>query len=232
MDEILEIARRHDLRVIEDNAESPGGRYKGRLLGTFGDCSCYSFFANKIVTTGEGGALLTNSEEIADRSRMLRDHGMSKSKRYHHLDLGYNYRMTNLQAAVGVGQLERFQEILDARARQMDYYYERLRSIDGVHVREFAGWCSPVHWLTTIRLDDAMDRDAFLGSMRSAGVDCRQMVNPVHRAEHFKSDFDDRDFPQSINASEHSAHLPSALNLSEGQIDFICETVRKAVTKA
>ena len=119
MDPIIKIAKKYKLKIIEDNAESIGGRYKGRKLGTIGDLATLSFYANKIMTTGEGGAVITNSKVIADRCYMLRDHGMTKTsdpiKRYTHLDLGYNYRMTNMQAAVGFCQLETFNITLKSR---------------------------------------------------------------------------------------------------------------------
>ena len=108
MDPIMKIARKYNLKVIEDNAESIGGKYKGKKLGTIGDVATLSFYANKIITSGEGGAVLTNSKKIAEKCYILRDHGMTKTsdpiRRYIHLDLGYNYRMTNMQAAVGFSQ--------------------------------------------------------------------------------------------------------------------------------
>ena len=116
MDPIIKIAKKYKLKIIEDNAESIGGRYKGKKLGTIGDLATLSFYANKIITCGEGGAVITNSEIIAKRCYMLRDHGMTKTldpiKRYKHLDLGYNYRMTNMQAAVGFSQLETINKTL------------------------------------------------------------------------------------------------------------------------
>ena len=116
MDPIMKIARKYNLKVIEDNAESIGGKYKGKKLGTIGDVATLSFYANKIITSGEGGAVLTNSKKIAEKCYVLRDHGLSRSsdriKRYIHLDLGYNYRMTNMQAAVGFSQLEIINQIL------------------------------------------------------------------------------------------------------------------------
>ncbi|KKM16310.1 hypothetical protein LCGC14_1687160, partial [marine sediment metagenome] len=105
MDPIMHIAREHDLYVIEDAAEAHGGKYKGKMLGSFGDISCFSFYANKTITTGEGGMCLTNDKDLAEKMINLRDHGMNKEKRYWHDIIGYNYRMTNLQAAVGVAQL-------------------------------------------------------------------------------------------------------------------------------
>ena len=115
MDEILEISKKHNLKIIEDNAESIGAFYKDRLLGTIGDISTNSFFGNKIITTGEGGAVLTNDDRIAIKCRELRDHGMNHKKKYHHVDLGFNYRMTNMQAALGLAQTEKLDIILQLR---------------------------------------------------------------------------------------------------------------------
>ncbi|MDB4668949.1 DegT/DnrJ/EryC1/StrS family aminotransferase, partial [bacterium] len=172
MDEIMVIANNYGLKVIEDNAESIGAKYKGKLLGTFGDISTYSFFGNKIITTGEGGALLTNNNEIAIRCRELRDHGMNHKKKYHHITLGYNYRMTNMQAAIGVAQMEKIHEILSHRRKQMDLYYKKLSKINSISLRFFANWCDPVHWMMTLTLNCEYDRDSFLGYMQEKGIDC------------------------------------------------------------
>ena len=133
MEEVLSISEKYNLKIIEDNAESIGARYKGKLLGTFGDLATLSFYANKIMTTGEGGAVITNSKVIAERCYMLRDHGMTKTsdpiKRYTHLDLGYNYRMTNMQAAVGFSQLESINKILKIRNKQIREYKKHLSKI-------------------------------------------------------------------------------------------------------
>lgn len=229
MDELLALARPRGIRVIEDNAESPGGRYKGRLLGTIGDLSCFSFFANKVVTTGEGGAVLTRDAEIAARCRELRDHGMSRNKKYHHVELGYNYRMTNMQAAIGVAQWECFDAILERRAEQMRTYYAALAGVPGVTMRPFADWCTPVHWLTTITLAPRFERDRFLDFMKANGVDCRQMINPVHRAVHFAPLFDDTAFPVANRLSAQSAHLPSSTALTSDEIHRVADLVKRFV---
>ena len=229
MDEIMTIARTRGLKVIEDNAESIGGRYKGKMLGTIGDISCYSFFANKIITTGEGGAILCRDPELDKRCRILRDHGMSREVRYKHVELGYNYRMTNLQAAVGLGQIERLDAILEQRMQQLKLYTQELAKIPKVLPRRFAPWCTPVHWLTTITLDPSLNRDGFLAHMRKRGVDCRQMINPVHQAEHFRSHYLDEDFPNAISLSARSLHLPSTTTLSESEINFVVEQVTAIV---
>ena len=229
MDEIMALAKKYNLKIIEDNAESIGAIYKGELLGTFGDVSTYSFFGNKIITTGEGGALLTNNYKVAIKCRELRDHGMSHKKKYRHVDLGYNYRMTNMQAAIGVAQIEKLDEILFLRKKQMDYYYCHLSNIKGITLRQVAEWCYPVHWMMTIILDHKYDRDKFLNYMNISGIDSRQMINPVNQAEHFKSDYQNNDFPNSINISKQSVHLPSGLSLTIDQINFIIKKIKNFI---
>ena len=226
MDEITSLADKHNIRIIEDNAESIGGKYKGKLLGTFGDVSTYSFFGNKIITTGEGGAVLTDDEKIAIKCRELRDHGMNHKKKYHHKSLGFNYRMTNMQAAVGLAQIEKLDEILALRKKQMNLYYDELSNVDGLTLRNFAEWCDPVHWMMTITLVEKYNRNDFLHFMKQNGIDCRQMINPVHQADHFKAIFDKNLFPNSISISKQSVHLPSSLNLSENQIKLICNKTK------
>ncbi len=231
MDEIKELAKKYNLKIIEDNAESIGADYKGKLLGTFGDVSTYSFFGNKIITTGEGGAVLTNNKQTAIKCRELRDHGMAHNKKYYHVDLGYNYRMTNMQAAIGVAQLEKLDEILRLRRMQMDCYYNELSNIRGIILRKYAEWCYPVHWMMTITLDLDYNRDDFLLHMKKNGIDCRQMINPVHKALHFKSKFSDIEFPNTVSISNQSLHLPSSTSLKDSEIKFICQIIRNYIQK-
>ena len=227
MDAISVIAKKHNLYIIEDVAEAPGAKYKGKLVGTMGDASCYSFYANKIMTTGEGGIVLTNDKTLDKQMRIYRDHGMSREKRYVYVVAGFNYRMTNMQAAIGLAQMEMLDEILALRREQMDFYYEKLSNVDGISLRKYADWCEPVHWMMTLTLDDKYDRDSFLDYMKNNGIDCRQMINPVHHADHFKSQFSDDDFINSINISKQSAHLPSGLGLNENQISEIADIIKK-----
>ncbi len=226
MDEIMNIASKYNLKIIEDNAESIGGKYKGKLLGTFGDVSVFSFFGNKIITTGEGGAILTNDEKIAKKCKELRDHGMSTEKKYHHTDLGYNYRMTNMQAALGVAQMENLNKILKLRNTQMEYYYDQLSDFNHISLRKFASWCDPVHWLTTISINKEHSRDKLISYMKSKEIDTRQMINPVHHAEHFINKFKKTNFDYSTSISSSSLHLPSGLALKNKEIDYIINNLK------
>jgi perosamine synthetase len=230
MDEIMALAKKNGLKVIEDNAESIGARYKDKLLGTFGDVSTYSFFGNKIITTGEGGSVLTNNDETAIRCRELRDHGMSHKKKYHHIDLGYNYRMTNMQAALGLAQMEELENILRLRRKQMHTYYSLLDGTTGISLRSYQDWCEPVHWMMTLTLDTRYNRDEMLQKLKEKGVDCRQMINPVNVADHFKGHFENKDFPNSIGISSQSLHLPSSTNLKDNQIKQIVKKFKKLLS--
>ena len=227
MKSIMDIAQKNNLIVIEDNAESLGGYFKSKKLGTIGDISTFSFFGNKIITTGEGGAILTTNNKIADKCRELRDHGMSKNKKYFHTDLGYNYRMTNMQAAIGLAQLEKLDFILRKRLDQMNLYYELLNNIKEIKLREFADWCTPVHWLMTVTLNSNFNRNKIIEKMRAFNIECRPMINPVHHALHFKNKFRLDDFPISNYVSENSIHLPSGTGLSNKDIVKVCDSLKK-----
>lgn len=225
MDPIMEIARAQDLVVIEDNAEAPGGRYKERLLGTIGDFGCFSFFANKIMTTGEGGMVLCHHEDKAETLRMLRDHGMSRQQRYVFDQIGFNYRMTNMQAAIGLAQLERLEEIQKKRNDQAKYYRHRFESSSAAAWRPTLSWCAPVHWLATISLDDPALRDPLIAHLKTRDIDSRPMIYPLHSAKHFQSIFDPNEFAVTNSVSYRSLHLPSATGLDRASIDKVCDDV-------
>jgi len=225
MDPIMELARIHGLKVVEDVAEAPGGRYKGRLLGTFGDLSCYSFFANKIVSTGEGGMVMTRDPDLDKALRVRRDHGMSRERKYVHEVVGFNYRMTNMQAAIGVAQIERFKGILEHRASQAALYELLLGASGKLTWRPMMSWCSPVHWLATISLRRQELRDLLLQNLREQGIDCRQMVYPVHMAAPYAEANAPVDFPVSCDVSLRSLHLPSSTDLPTADVERICGAV-------
>ena len=235
MDPIMRIARKYNLKVIEDNAESIGGKYKGEKLGTIGDVATLSFYANKIITSGEGGAILTNSKKIAEKCYVLRDHGMSRTsnpiKRYMHIDLGFNYRMTNMQAAVGFSQLEIINKVLKKRNTQMLLYKKYLSQIGEIKVRSFKNWCSPVHWMTTLTINKKNLRNKLIYFLFKEGVDARPVINPVHQALHFKKYFNKKEFKNSINISKNSLHLPSSTYLKESEIKFICNKIKLFFSK-
>jgi perosamine synthetase len=182
MPTIMAIARRHGLRVIEDCAEALGAEVGGRKVGTFGDVGCFSFFANKVVTTGEGGMLVTNDAALAGRLRLVRDHGMSPERRYWHLEAGTNARLTNLQAAVGVAQMERVEHFLAWRDGLARRYDEELAGIPGIAPHRSANWARKVCWLYSITVDPGqfgIDRDTLVTRLKEQGVETRPVFAPL-----------------------------------------------------
>jgi perosamine synthetase len=225
MDELLAVARRHNLIVIEDAAEAPGARYKDRPIGSMGDLSCFSFFGNKIITTGEGGIVLTNNEEYRDKIEELRDHGMSKHRRYHHVHLGFNYRMTNLQAAIGLAQLERLDDIIAMREKQEKEYERLMGSSELLQFRPKQSWCQTVHWMMTISLMNPELRDGLIAYLKTRNIDSRPMITPVHLAPPYRDENIGKSFPLAEAISSGALHLPSSTDLQFDEISFIAAEV-------
>ena len=232
MNEILKIAKKYKLKIIEDNAESIGGKYKNKILGSIGDVSTLSFYANKIITTGEGGAVLTNNKLIANRARLLRDHAFTQTKdiikKYNHDYLGYNYRMTNLQAAIGCSQIESIEIILKKRKIIENQYKNKLKFIEKIQMRSYKSWCKPVSWLITLRLmtKNLKMRDKLIYFLQSKGIDARPMIRPVHKAKHLRYIFKKKKYRNSTHQSMTSFHLPSSPNLSSKKIEYICNQLK------
>ena len=185
MDRVMDVARRHGLYVIEDCAEAHGAVYKGRKVGSFGDISCFSFYGNKIITTGEGGMCVTNSVDHYEKMRILRDHGMNKSKRYWHDVVGYNYRMTNLQAAIGVAQLERIDNILKDRAEIENLYRESLSGVPGIEFqKDFSPERNKITWLVSVLVKG--ERDVLLKRLLDNGIDVRPFFYALSQMDIYK----------------------------------------------
>lgn len=172
MNSVMRIAKAHNLRVIEDAAEAHGATYHGRSVGSFGDVAAFSFFANKIITTGEGGMCVTSSPELDEKMRILRDHGMNRSRRYWHDCAGFNYRMTNLQAAIGVAQLERVRETIDLKRQIENSYRDGIGDLENVHFQVDVPETSRVVWLASICVSDGR-RDEHLENLLKVGIDSR-----------------------------------------------------------
>ena len=222
--ELKKIAKKFKLKIIEDVAESIGAKYNSKLCGTFGDISCFSFFANKVMTTGEGGMILTNSKIVYNKLKLLRDHGMTEKKKYFHKCLAFNYRMTSMQAAIGLGQLERLDEILREKDKILETYKKFLNQecFDIFPKNKFH---KTVNWFVTITFKKNNLRDKFIRYMMSKKIECRQMVFPISSADHFKKKNCKKLFPNSYNISLNSVHLPSSNNLNKKKIKYISNLI-------
>lgn len=178
MDAIMSLARKHGLKVIEDCAEAHGATLNNRKVGSFGDVGCFSFYANKVITTGEGGMCTTNSKELLDRMNLLKNHGMSPTKKYWHEELGYNFRMTNLQAAIGLAQFERIDSIFECR-RVYEREYRDLLSQRNMSFQIDIPGRERITWLACALVNPDVDRDGYIAWLKSNGIDARPFFYPL-----------------------------------------------------
>ncbi len=231
MEPILELAQKYNLKIIEDAAEAHGAEYKGKKCGGFGDISCFSFYANKIITTGEGGMILTNNEEYAEKARSYRNLCFRKDRRFYHTELGYNFRLTNLQAAIGLAQLERIKELIEKKRWIGKMYTERLREIKGLQLPTEKDWAKNVYWMYGIVLDEKTNMNAaeFAMRLKEAGVDTRPFFLGMHEQPifHKMGLFKDEHYPVAERIAKQGLYLPSGLTLTEEQIDKVCDAVKK-----
>lgn len=223
LDPILDIARRHDLKIIEDAAEMHGQTYKGRPCGSFGDVSTFSFYPNKHVTTGEGGMILTDDEALAERCRSLRNLCFKPEQRFVHDELGWNFRMTNLQAAVGVAQLERLDEFVGIKRRMGRRYTELLEGVEGIQLpipsRDYA---ENIYWVYGVVLRDEVPFDAKEAMSRLAklGIGTRPFFWPIHEQPVFRRMglFEGEKHPVAERIARRGFYLPSGMALTDEQI--------------
>lgn len=228
MEKILSIAEKHNLLVIEDCAEAIGSLYKGKKVGSFGDAAAFSFFGNKIITTGEGGMVLFRSKNAYERCKLLRDHGMAPNKRYWHEIVGYNYRMTNLQAAIGVAQMERLDSIIYAKHRIGEQYTTYLSEIPEITPQPIATWAESSYWLYTVLVtsDCKLTREDIISKMLRNGIETRPTFYPLHQMPPFRKYGENRDFPISTYIGNHGLSLPSSVMLEDTDIKRVVEKLR------
>ncbi len=228
MDELRSLAQKYDLKIIEDAAEAHGADYRGRKVGGLGDCATFSFYGNKIITTGEGGAITTDSAEVAQRARFLRDHGMSKDRRYWHTEVGYNYRMTNLQAALGVAQLAKIGAFLQERTRILESYRFHLER-HGLTLNPHLAAMRPVNWITCVLLEGVSreERDTVIARLYANGIDTRPFFYPLSALPMYER----KSSPVSENLSSRGINLPTYPGLSDSDIERICRALLGLIQK-
>lgn len=225
MGRICEIAQKHNLYVVEDCAEAHGAEWNCKKVGSFGIISCFSFFGNKVITTGEGGMCITDSEELNEKMRVLRDHGMSKERRYYHEIVGFNYRMTNLQAAIGVAQVERIDEILKWREELEEKYRKILGNIDKVKLqKKDIEKRKKIAWLVSVLVEEDK-RDDILQKIKDIGIDVRAFFIPLSEMDIYKKYA--RECVTSKKISKRGINLPTTIEVSEKTIAKIADILLK-----
>jgi perosamine synthetase len=231
MDPLLELAERHGIVVIEDAAEAHGAEYKGRRAGGLGHAAGFSFYGNKIITTGEGGMVTTDDREIARLAWNLRDHAFSNERHFWHRYVGFNYRMTNLQAAVGLAQVEQLDGFVEARRRNAAEYSCRLHGIPGIRTPAEAEWAKNVYWMYGILVDEAaygMSRDQLRVVLADAGIETRNFFIPMHCQPIYWKQYKGERYPVAENLCRQGFYLPSASSLTLEQIEYITGVIRDA----
>jgi len=229
MDKILEIAKEHNLYVVEDAAEAHGAEYKGRKVGCLGDIGCFSFYANKIITTGEGGMIVLNDDEIARNARILKDFAHSEDMRFLHKMIGFNYRITNIQAAIGVAQFKKIEKFIAARRNNAKIYNSYLRKIKGITIPYEEKWAKNVYWMYSILIDDdfGMTREELRKKLLEIGIETRTFFIPMHAQSVFRDmGLGGGNFPVADGISKRGFYLPSSSSLKKEQIKFICGTIK------
>lgn len=240
MDKLFQLRDHYGFKIIEDNAQAHGAEYfsqyhghKWMKCGAMGDISATSFYANKIITTGEGGMVNTNSEIFSDRARSYRNLCFNANKRFYHTELGYNFRMSNLQAAVGVAQLEQIDHFIAMKRRLAAIYSKKLSTIPGIRFMEVKDWAKSVYWMYSVEIhpNTGFTADEIMRSLREDQIGCRPFFLGLHRQPALKNKglFNSGEFPNTDFASQHGFYLPSSIFLQEKDIDFIINCLKKTL---
>ncbi len=230
MDPVMELADQHGLFVLEDAAEAHGAEYKGRRAGGLGHASGFSFYANKVITTGEGGMITTNDAKLADLTTNLRDHAFSSERHFWHKFVGFNYRMTNLQAAVGLAQVEQMAQFVESRRRNAALYSRLLDEIPGIVTPPETEWAKNVFWMYSILVEDefGMNRDQLRAYLARYGIETRTFFIPMHLQPIYYEAFKGQRYPVSEMLCQRGFYLPSASSLTTEQVRYIVDIVRQA----
>jgi perosamine synthetase len=230
---LLELADQHGLDLIEDAAEAHGADYRGRRIGSFGTASCFSFYANKLVTTGEGGMVLVDNDQLAERARRLRNLGFQPGRRFVHAEVGFNFRLTNLQAALGVTQVKRIDQIVARKRALGQAYTERLSELDGLELQMEQRGAHSVYWMYGLLVSEDTGLDAAeLGRrLQARGIETRPFFLGMHEQPALRERglFAGESYPVAERLARQGLYLPSSLGLTAAELDWICQAVREAL---
>ncbi|MCX6802573.1 MAG: DegT/DnrJ/EryC1/StrS family aminotransferase [Candidatus Diapherotrites archaeon] len=227
MDKINRIAKERSLFVLEDAAEAHGAEFKGKKCGSLSDASVFSFYGNKLITTGEGGMVLSNDRKFIEKVNILKDQGKSKTRKFYHDVLGYNFRFTNLQAAFGLAQLEGIDALLERKREIAKHYIDILSGTDGISFQEIPAGAKSAWWFFSIVLEKPFRPVAKVeAALKAKGIETRPFFTPLSELPFYKTR---EEFPASKFLGAHGLTLPSGASLKNDEIDFICNELKKTV---
>ncbi len=230
MDPIMEIAKKYNLFVIEDAAEAHGAIYKGRKVGSIGHVGVFSLFGNKIITTGEGGMVVTNDKQLADKMRLLKGQGMDPERRYWFSVIGYNYRMTNIQAAIGLAQIENIDNHIQNRKRVSEWYKKFIKEMDlNINIQTDCKDSTNVFWMFSVLLKEnsRVTRDELMGKLLEDGIETRPVFYPLHQMPPYFEDT--MAYKNSDKIAQSGLNLPSHGLLTEEDVEYICSCIKKYI---
>lgn len=231
MDRLMAIAGKHNLFVIEDCAESHGATVRGRMTGSFGEMACFSFYANKVITTGEGGMITTNNEALAERLRLLRNLAFT-APRFRHEIAGFNFRMPAFAAALGLAQFRKIEKIVEEKRRVAHTYSEKLKNIQGLQLPTELEWAKNVYWMygIVVKPGFGISRDQIIEALAERGIQTRSFFCPMNQQPVLQKVAGFREIPCPVADSlwENGLYLPSTWNLDEKTITFISDAIRQA----
>jgi perosamine synthetase len=238
MDVIIDIAHQHNIPVIEDAAEAIGSEYKGKKAGSFGDIGVFSFHGSKTLTTGEGGMLVTNREDIYQRVLFLRDHGRSSGdKLFYNEEVAYKYKMSSMQAALGLAQLERIEELTNYKRQIFCWYQHYLADVKDLTLNYEAKNTKNTYWMVTAILDEALGikKEQFIKAMSNKNIDCRPFFYPLSSLPAYQSLEQCQEIERrnrvSYKITDYGINLPSSLNLDESKVKYICKSIKEILYK-
>jgi perosamine synthetase len=233
MQPLLDLADQHGLHVVEDAAEAHGAEYRGRRIGSFGTASCFSFYANKLITTGEGGMVLLDDDTLANRARRFRNLGFQPGRRFVHAEMGFNFRLTNLQAALGLRQVDRIDDIVARKRAMGKAYTDRLSRLDGLELQADQAWSRGVYWMygLLVRETTGLDAAELARRLASRGIETRPFFLGMHEQPVLRERglFAGEAYPVTERLARQGLYLPSGLGLDHSQIDCICDSVAEAL---
>lgn len=238
MDALLAVALRHDIAVIEDSAEAIGSEYKGRRAGNFGDASVFSFHGSKTLTTGEGGMLVTDDDDLKARALFLRDHGRKPGDRmFFNHEVAYKYKMSSMQAALGLAQLERIEELVEQKRHIFSWYAEILRGVDGIQLNYEAPEARIVCWMVTVVLDQkfGLKKEELMQLMDEHNIDCRPFFFPLSSIPAYY-ETEQAALARARNRVAYSLtpygiNLPSGLNMDREKVAYVCEALKTVLNE-
>ena len=235
MDKITKLCKRYKLYLIEDAAEMIGQKYKGKPCGSFGDISTFSFYANKHITTGEGGMIFTNSSKLHNKFRLLKNLNFGKKDRFNHSEISWNYRLTNMQASLGLSQFKRIKKIIEKKRFIGNFYYNKFKNNHNILVQaNKLDYAKNIYWIFGIILRNKNKnfRKTLQKKLLSKKIETRPFFYPMHKQDIFikKGYFKNEKYPCSEFLSSNGFYIPSGLNLTNNQLNYVADTINKLLT--